>query len=45
MTGIFDHFYINLLYPHMSALYWLLLGTCTAALRLVRSDRGLAKTA
>ncbi len=45
MTGVFDHFYINLLYPHMSALYWLLLGTCTAALRLMRSDRGLAKTA
>ncbi|MCY3659008.1 MAG: O-antigen ligase family protein [Caldilineaceae bacterium] len=45
MTGLFDHFYVNLLYPHMSALYWLLLGTCTAALRLVRSDRGLAKTA
>ena len=45
MTGIFDHFYINLLYPHMSALYWLLLGTCTAALRLVRSDRGIVKTA
>ena len=45
MTGIFDHFYINLLYPHMSALYWLLLGTCTAALRLVRSDRGIVTTA
>lgn len=45
MTGIFDHFYVNLLYPHMSALYWLLLGTCTAALRLVRSDHGVAKTA
>lgn len=40
MTGIFDHFYFNLLYPHMSALYWLLLGTCTAALRLVRSAGG-----
>lgn len=35
MTGLFDHFYINLLYPHMSALYWILLGLCTAALRLV----------
>lgn len=45
MTGIFDHFYVNLLYPHMSALYWLLLGTCTAALRLVRSNHGVAKTA
>ena len=51
MTGIFDHFYFNLLYPHMSALYWLLLGACTAALRLIRTDRGastsgtVAKTA
>ncbi|MCE2468210.1 MAG: O-antigen ligase family protein [Caldilineaceae bacterium] len=45
ITGIFDHFHVNLLYPHMSALYWLLLGACTAALRLVLSDRGVAKTA
>ena len=34
MTGLFDHFYLNLLYPHMSALFWILLGACTAALRL-----------
>ncbi len=33
LTGLFDHFYVNLLYPHMSALYWILLATCTQALR------------
>ena len=44
MTGLFDHFYFNLLYPHMSALFWLLLGTCVAALRLVISNRNLEST-
>lgn len=34
LTGLFDHFYVNLLYPHMSALYWILLGMLTQALRL-----------
>ncbi len=38
MTGLFDHFYINLLYPHMSALFWVLLGACTACLRLIASS-------
>ncbi len=37
MTGLFDHFYMNLLYPHMSALFWVLLGACTACLRLMAS--------
>ncbi len=37
-TGIFDHFYVNLLYPHMSALYWVLLATCTRALSLLREN-------
>lgn len=39
LTGLFDHFYVNLLYPHMSALYWILLATCTQALRLSSQDR------
>ncbi len=39
MTGFFDHFYFNLLYPHMSALFWLLLGACTAAHRLISTPR------
>ena len=35
LTGLFDHFYVNLLYPHMSALYWILLAVCIQALRLL----------
>ena len=38
LTGLFDHFYVNLLYPHMSALYWILLATCIQALRLWSQD-------
>ena len=38
LTGIFDHFYVNLLYPHMSALYWILLAACTRALSLLNED-------
>ncbi len=38
MTGLFDHFYINPLYPHMSALFWILLGACTATCRLLASQ-------
>ncbi len=38
LTGLFDHFYVNLLYPHMSALYWILLAACTQALRLLSHD-------
>lgn len=38
MTGLFDHFYFNMLYPHMSALYWILLGLCTQALKAIETD-------
>lgn len=38
MTGLFDHFYFNLLYPHMSALYWILLGLCTQALKVMETE-------
>ena len=38
LTGIFDHFYVNLLYPHMSALYWVLLATCARALSLLHEN-------
>ena len=38
MTGLFDHFHFNMLYPHMSALYWILLGLCTQALNVIESE-------
>ncbi len=32
VSGIFDHYWFNMTYPHMSALFWLYIGLATAAL-------------
>ncbi len=32
VSGIFDHYWFNMTYPHMSALFWLYIGLATATL-------------
>jgi hypothetical protein len=30
VSGIFDHYWFNMTYPHMTVLFWLYLGLATA---------------
>ena len=38
VSGIFDHYWFNMTYPHMTVLFWLYLGMATAVI-LVQGDR------
>lgn len=37
-AGLLDHYYANILFPHMVALFWLYLGLATVAVRLSRES-------
>jgi hypothetical protein len=37
VSGIFDHYWFNLTYPHMTVLFWLYVGMATAVV-LVESS-------
>lgn len=37
-AGLLDHYYANILFPHMVALFWLYLGLATVAVRLLRES-------
>jgi hypothetical protein len=39
VSGIFDHYWFNMSYPHMTVLFWLYVGLATAAME-TRGDRG-----
>jgi O-antigen ligase len=38
VSGIFDHYWFNLTYPHMTVLFWLYLGLATATILVQQSD-------
>lgn len=37
-AGIFDHYFFNLVFPHMTAIFWLLAGLAMAIVRLNEGD-------
>jgi hypothetical protein len=37
VAGLFDHYFFNLRFPHMVALFWLLLGLLVTATGLAKS--------
>ena len=39
-AGLFDHYFANIQFPHMVALFWLYLGLSAAATRLAREESG-----
>ena len=43
-AGILDHYFFNLVFPHMTALFWLLAGLIVAAMRLQDQPDGHANT-
>jgi O-antigen ligase len=43
-AGILDHYFFNLVFPHMTALFWLLAGLIVAAVRLQDQPDGHANT-
>ena len=32
VSGVFDHYWFNMTYPHMTVLFWLFVGLATAAI-------------
>ena len=38
VSGIFDHYWFNLTYPHMTVLFWLYIGMATAVTLIARSN-------
>jgi O-antigen ligase len=39
VSGIFDHYWFNMTYPHMTVLFWLYLGLATATVLIQREHR------
>jgi hypothetical protein len=37
VSGIFDHYWFNMTYPHMTALFWLYMGLATATILVQRA--------
>ena len=40
VSGIFDHYWFNMTYPHMTVLFWLYMGLATATVLIVRQGEG-----
>ena len=38
VSGIFDHYWFNMTYPHMTVLFWLYVGMATATILVSRSS-------
>jgi len=38
VSGIFDHYWFNMTYPHMTALFWLYVGMATAVVLIARTS-------
>jgi len=43
VSGIFDHYWFNMTYPHMTVLLWLFLGLATATI-LVRQTAAASES-
>jgi len=39
VSGVFDHYWFNMTYPHMTALFWLYVGMATAVLLIAASQK------
>ena len=39
VSGIFDHYWFNMTYPHMTVLYWLYVGMATAVILIAASSK------
>jgi hypothetical protein len=39
VSGIFDHYWFNMTYPHMTVLFWLYVGLATATILVQQADR------
>lgn len=39
VSGIFDHYWFNMTYPHMTVLFWLYVGMATAVILVSEQDR------
>lgn len=40
VSGVFDHYWFNMTYPHMTVLFWLYLGMATATVLVVHDPEG-----
>ena len=40
VSGIFDHYWFNMTYPHMTVLFWLYVGSATAVILITRHPVG-----
>ena len=38
VSGIFDHYWFNMTYPHMTVLFWLYVGMATATILVNKSS-------
>ncbi len=38
VSGVFDHYWFNMTYPHMTVLLWLYIGMATATILVNRSQ-------
>ncbi|MBE2238677.1 MAG: O-antigen ligase family protein [Caldilineaceae bacterium] len=38
VSGVFDHYWFNMTYPHMTALFWLYVGMATAVVLIARTS-------
>jgi hypothetical protein len=36
-AGLLDHYYVNILFPHMVAIFWLYVGLAVVAARLAKT--------
>ena len=43
VAGLFDHYFMNLQFPHTVALFWLFVGLAAAASRLGRPEAAAAQ--
>jgi hypothetical protein len=39
VSGIFDHYWFNMTYPHMTVLFWLYVGLATATILVQQAER------
>jgi len=40
VSGIFDHYWFNMTYPHMTVLFWLYVGMAVAVMLIQEGRRG-----
>lgn len=45
VSGVFDHYWFNMTYPHMTVLFWLYIGLAVAAVMIREGDAGTGDAA